>query len=526
MNSTSQNVCCICLEDTKTRGGIPLTSPGCCGKWFHQSCMDEYKAAGNTSCPICRIEFVKTTEPSKQGTSKSWFGNVFRFGALVSNSNSKISSTVSENSKENKIIESSEITSSKKVENEIKEFVNGELIITSTPEYSEIPICNIQPFYVTICLSFPDIQISEQSSNPLDLVCILDNSGSMQGSKIQSLIKAMEFVIQKLTYKDRLSIVFFNSYAGDIHDWLPMTDDNKTKSVNLLKSLRATGGTDIYAGMRHGWSHIQNQNQQKTLKTKTQSCIFLLTDGQDNTNLQEKKQLAHNIKQNGTSFFVFGFGSDHDSAHMNAISDAGEGSFTYIETDDTVIDAFGGAIGTQKGASLKDIELNVSTISENVSIIENLSGVYKSVISNDYKNSTVRFTNLYPGEKREILLKLIIPSIQNPTETYEIIKAFATYTNSSSLLNNNDDNTKKKNNNKHIAQQYRTQETYCTIKRFVGTSLNPLITRNITVDTQVVRLNTMQAIATSLTLGDKNELKKSKRGVRTGKNRVVKLNCI
>ena len=39
----------------------------------------------------------------------------------------------------------------------------------------------------------------------LDVVCILDNSGSMQGSKLKSLKTAMEFVIQSLGPNDRYS---------------------------------------------------------------------------------------------------------------------------------------------------------------------------------------------------------------------------------------------------------------------------------------------------------------------------------
>jgi len=37
----------------------------------------------------------------------------------------------------------------------------------------------------------------------LDVVCILDNSGSMEGSKLSSLKTAMEFVIQSLGPNDR-----------------------------------------------------------------------------------------------------------------------------------------------------------------------------------------------------------------------------------------------------------------------------------------------------------------------------------
>lgn len=49
--------CAICLQPTAGRGGIPIMSPGCCGKFFHQPCMDQMIANGNSSCPNCRAAF-------------------------------------------------------------------------------------------------------------------------------------------------------------------------------------------------------------------------------------------------------------------------------------------------------------------------------------------------------------------------------------------------------------------------------------------------------------------------------------
>ena len=45
--------------------------------------------------------------------------------------------------------------------------------------------------------------IAPSSTVPLDIVCVLDNSGSMTGSKLASLKTAMNFVIQSLGPNDR-----------------------------------------------------------------------------------------------------------------------------------------------------------------------------------------------------------------------------------------------------------------------------------------------------------------------------------
>ena len=142
-------------------------------------------------------------------------------------------------------------------------------------------------------------------------MCVLDNSESMKGSKLESLKKAMEFVIQTLGPNDRLSIVNFNTTATALHGLLKMNSSNQDTAKAAVHGLQAVRSTDIYDGMITGWTILENR------KTKNPaSCMFLLTDGQDMDNLDEKLYLARKMKSEGTSLFVFGFGTDHDSEHM------------------------------------------------------------------------------------------------------------------------------------------------------------------------------------------------------------------
>ena len=53
--------CSICLQISQARGGVPLFSPGCCGSWFHQVCIDNLKAQGINNCPNCRAIFTNNT---------------------------------------------------------------------------------------------------------------------------------------------------------------------------------------------------------------------------------------------------------------------------------------------------------------------------------------------------------------------------------------------------------------------------------------------------------------------------------
>ncbi len=62
MMSMSDAICSICLQTTKLRGGIPLFTPGCCGSWFHQVCIDKLNDENIKNCPNCRATFTNKND--------------------------------------------------------------------------------------------------------------------------------------------------------------------------------------------------------------------------------------------------------------------------------------------------------------------------------------------------------------------------------------------------------------------------------------------------------------------------------
>ena len=222
-------------------------------------------------------------------------------------------------------------------------------------------------------------------------------------SKLAYLKRAMEFIIDTLQDHDRLSVVEFNTSASTLHGLACMTAANKVLAKRFISELSAGGGTDISSGMQEGWRVLTTRGHVQD------SCMFLLTDGQDRSNRDAKLALAREILNGGTALMVYGFGQDHDSDLMGCIANAAEGAFTYIDTPDTVIDAFGGAIGSQQGASLRNVNI-VTSANAGVSINTSSSGIYTSTVSADQRHVTTRFSQLYPGERRTILLDLTLAS--------------------------------------------------------------------------------------------------------------------
>lgn len=483
--SSDSSICAICLESAQIRGGfVPLTSPGCCGAWFHQHCLLQLPSEIDSSQRSARSIFnFSTRNSNKNQTSKRCPNcrSLFQLPHIdspMTNSQSPSTSPLFEEEEVTivDIEESKEVSSS--------DMPRPSLVLNTSAEYPVISTeCKL--LYTRVSVSYPENLIAESKSSALDVVCILDNSGSMSGSKIKSLIDAMTFVIETLSPRDRLSVVSFNSNANILHGLIKMTTDNKAKAKEILHSqLRAGGGTDIYAGMKLGSDILQSRRTKNPVST-----MFLLTDGQDRDNTPQKMELARGLRSSNCSLFVFGFGADHDSEHMAGIAEAGEGTFCYIDKNETVVDAFGGTIGTlQGGSAMTDIVLSVETRNQ-VSVSQVLAGKYVSIVGGINRSiATVQFKNLYQGEVREVLLQLSVPAVTSPVDAFELFSVSAVFTLS------------------ETAETQQADIVNLCVRREGGDHPDLLSAqRDIDVDVQMNRIDTLTAIERAIQAADRSD---------------------
>lgn len=238
MNATTvpQDIdsCSICLEVVQLRGGgVPLFCPGCCGKWFHQNCAENYIKSSPTStqdgkicvkCPSCRSYFpvpnhmLPTVPVLPQFIRPPTPPRTHQEELLE-----PMQSTALEPMQIESVVESQDP----------REPIN----IILTPERQYLSLAGISNFNVRVGLRYDhilaDSHFAKNDSVPpaatksdgllrriinsvfdpapsiplsqagVDVVCVLDTSGSMTGTKLDSLKHAMSFVIDVLGPNDR-----------------------------------------------------------------------------------------------------------------------------------------------------------------------------------------------------------------------------------------------------------------------------------------------------------------------------------
>ncbi|KAI3839931.1 hypothetical protein MKW92_016095 [Papaver armeniacum] len=277
-----------------------------------------------------------------------------------------------------------------------------------------------------------DVQSNISSSNisifsdmtfraPIDLVSVLDISGSMTGTKIQLLKRAMGFVIQNLGPSDRLSVVSFSSNSRRLFPLLLMTDYGKQRALQAVNSLVADGMTNIVEGLKKGTKVIADRQH------KNHVCsIMLLSDGQDsNTKTINLKE----ISRLGIPVHTFAFGADHDPIMLNSIAEGSKGTFSFIEAEGLIQDAFAQCIGGLLSVVVQDLLVHIQSLDPSVSISHLKAGSYCTCLTGENQVGSVDIGGLYADEERDFLVLVNIPVVAdgNPNDQMRLLSVWCVY---------------------------------------------------------------------------------------------------
>ena len=156
-----------------------------------------------------------------------------------------------------------------------------------------------------------------KTSQPLDIVLVLDTSGSMSGSKMTNLKNAANSFIDATAENNRgleqdqqtrLAIVQFASGADTQQQLNYVTDQNAQQYKNTINNFRANGATYAEEGLQQA-QNVFDRNG----RDNVQQIVIFFTDGEpnhyrgfDNEVAAEAVNTAHEMKQGGTIIYAIG----------------------------------------------------------------------------------------------------------------------------------------------------------------------------------------------------------------------------
>ena len=202
-----------------------------------------------------------------------------------------------------------------------------------------------------------DLQEILENRMGIDLICVVDVSGSMSSERKLYLVQeTLRKMISLMTEYDRLALIVFNHEAKKVFPLRQISQNNSELFSDFINSLNSSGGTNINNGVSLAMELIKHRKYKNPI-----TSVFLLSDGQDQVSYS-LKTIQDTLNSIEESFTVhsFGFGRDHDADLMRDIAKTRGGNFYFVDDLQTIDECFLDAIGLLFSAVLKDVEIKVT----------------------------------------------------------------------------------------------------------------------------------------------------------------------
>ena len=247
------------------------------------------------------------------------------------------------------------------------------------------------PFVINIMA--PESKKVEKTSHA-DLICVIDISGSMFGTKIELVKKSLKILVQLMDKDDRICLILFDSTREKYFDLNYLTEETKKSLYKKINKIEARGGTNIISGLELAIDVLMNDKDKE--KPNRSSSILLLSDGCDNYYSDAAlicAKLKELTKGKNLDFTLnaFGYGDDHDPKIMKGLSSIRDGTFFYVEKYEKVADYFGIVLGTCTSTIAKKAYLVVELLNKKSKITKIFGEEYfYSLVKNpNYFSTTI-----------------------------------------------------------------------------------------------------------------------------------------
>eukprot|EP00128_Syssomonas_multiformis_P018888 Colp12_sorted_trinity150504_noHs@29130 len=165
------------------------------------------------------------------------------------------------------------------------------LALTAEAEFETYPVTKGVSMFGVATLQAPLYQAKDRA--PVDLVAVIDRSGSMGGQKIELVMDTMLFVISQLSSNDRLAVVIYDDVIEVLFDFKKMNESGREYATSQLKTVHARNSTNLADALFKG---MKLSLDRKADKNRVGS-VLLLTDGQANIGMCAKSEIEAAMAQ-------------------------------------------------------------------------------------------------------------------------------------------------------------------------------------------------------------------------------------
>jgi len=254
---------------------------------------------------------------------------------------------------------------------------------------------------------------------PLNVALVLDRSGSMEGAKLDKAKEAAKMALRRLSDRDILSIVTFES---EIQVLLPATRvTDKAAIARLIDNIDSAGSTALFGGVSKGAAEVR-----KFLSSQSVNRILLLSDGIANVGPDSPSALGDlgaSLRREGISVSTIGLGVDYNEDLMTRIAQTSDGNHAFVQEPRDLARIFDLEFGDALSVVARDLKLT----------LEFQGGCLPLRVLNRPGELSGRTVNLdlaqlTSGQEKYFLLEVEVPSLA-AGKTLDVVTVKASYGN-------------------------------------------------------------------------------------------------
>lgn len=236
---------------------------------------------------------------------------------------------------------------------------------------------------------------------PLNVALVLDQSSSMSGDKIERAKEAAILAVSKLSAKDVVSIV---TYDSTVNVLVPATRVNdKSRLYDAIESIRAAGSTALFAGTSKGAFEVR-----KFLDRERVNRVVLLSDGMANIGPDSPSalgQLGKSLAKEGMSVSTIGLGLGYNEDLMTQLANYSDGNHEFVENSADLARVFDREFGEAMSVVAQNVKIEI-ICDEGIRPIR-IVGRDGTIIGNRVVTS---MNQLYSAQQNYVVLEVAVPA--------------------------------------------------------------------------------------------------------------------
>ncbi len=176
------------------------------------------------------------------------------------------------------------------------------------------------------------VQAFEVIRPPLSITFVVDTSGSLVGEGIARERAAIKAIAGRLRPGDRVNLVTWANEESELLKEYEVSGPDDPTLPLLAEKIAPSGGSDLHAGLTHGYALAKLTYGEKRLNR-----LVLISDGGANLGILDRDLIAKEAEDGdaaGIHLVGVGLGPalGYSDTLMNAVTDAGRGSYVYLDS--------------------------------------------------------------------------------------------------------------------------------------------------------------------------------------------------